>query len=106
MIGIARHVRLFVVVFALAVLAFAVSWVSCGDPQDPDVVPSSSGTVVIQAANPYRFDVKLLIKCDWEWQKGKYRFYQLVVMPGRRQTLIRVPNDMRFCEVWPHVVLW
>lgn len=61
--------------------------------------------VVIQAANPYSFDVRLEVKCDYEWQKNQYRFYRIIVVPGKRNTQVSVPNSLKFCEIWPKV-LW
>lgn len=72
---------------------------------DPDAVPSETrAAVAIQTANPYSFAVRLEVKCDWEWQKGRYRFHQFIVVPGKRQTLIRVPSNLKFCEIWPKVI--
>ena len=91
----------------LAVLvALSVAFATCNPPRDPDIVPAEKGTnvVTIQTANPYRFDVRLEVKCDWDGQ-NRYRFHQFIVVPGKKQTIIRVPNTLKFCEIWPKV-LW
>lgn len=97
--------RLFAIAFALlALVGFALALHR--PMRDPDAVPSErAGTVVIQTANPYSFDVRLEVKCDWEWQARRYKFHQFIVVPGKQQTLIKVPNNLKFCEIWPKV-LW
>ncbi len=69
----------------------------------PTLSQQSQNVVTIQAANPYRFDVKLELKCDWNGH-GQYRLHQFIVVPGKKQTLIKVPNTLKFCEIWPFVV--
>lgn len=73
--------------------------------RDPDAVPSGkAGIVTIQTANPYRFDVRLEVKCDWDWRSGRYRFHQFIVVPSKQKILIHVPNSLGFCEIWPKVI--
>lgn len=92
-------------VIALVFLAIVALAFGHRRPQrDPDAVPAGTGVVVIQVANPYRFGVEMEVKCDWEWQKKRYRFHQFIVAAAKRQTLIKVPNNLGFCEIWPHVV--
>lgn len=95
----------FVGILFVALAALSATFAMCDAPRDPDVVPAEKGTnvVTIQTANPYRFDVRLEVKCDWDGQ-SRYRFHQFIVVPGKRQTLIRVPNSLKFCEIWPKVI--
>jgi hypothetical protein len=92
-----------IVAILVAVLLLALTYQL--PARDPDAIPAETGMVVmIQTANPYRFDVRLEVKCDWEWQKGAYRFHQFIVVPAKRQTLIKVPNNLKLCEIWPKVI--
>jgi len=95
---------LFVIV--LAIFATVILLLTYQRPaRDSDAVPSLKGGVVtIQTANPYRFDVRLEVKCDWEWQKSRYRFHQWLIVPSKKQTLIKVPNTLTSCEIWPKVI--
>jgi len=97
--------RLFVAVLILLTTVMLGLLAYHSSARDPDAVPSGRiGIVAIQTANPYRFDVRLEVKCDWEWQKGRYRFHQFIVVPAKQQTMIRVPNSLGFCEIWPKVI--
>jgi hypothetical protein len=95
--------RLFVIVFALTV-AILLCLAYHRPPRDPDAIPAETGIVTIQTANPYGFDVRLEVKCDWEWRKASYRFHQFIVVPAKQKTMIRVPNSLAFCEIWPKVI--
>jgi hypothetical protein len=96
--------RLLIIVVAILVITM-LSLAYYRPARDPDAVPSGkTGVVTIQTANPYSFDVRLEVKCDWEWQKGKYRFHQFITVPGKKQMLIRVPNSLKLCEIWPKVI--
>jgi len=90
-------------VSALVLLFAVVS--SHGYGREPEAVPQS-GTVVIQTANPYTINVDLEVKCDWEWRKGKYLFHKFITVPGKRKVLINVPNNLKFCEIWPKISIW
>lgn len=87
----------FVAIFCVAALAAAIATGYAN-------ADGGRGIVTIQAANPYSFDVRLEVKCDWEWQRGRYRFHQFIVVPGKKSTMISVPNSLRFCEIWPKVI--
>jgi hypothetical protein len=92
------------IVYALLVIIM-LALVPYRPTQNLDIIPSGRAEVVtIQTANPYRFSVRLEVKCDWDWQKGRYRFHQFIVVPGKQQTQIKVPNNLRFCEIWPKIL--
>lgn len=96
---------MFAGIMLLALAMLSVIFTMCDPPRDPDVVSAEKGTnvVTIQTANPYRFDVRLEVKCDWDGQ-SRYRFHQFITVPGKRQMLIKVPNSLKFCEIWPKVI--
>lgn len=97
---------MFAGIMLLALAMLSVIFTMCDPPRDPDVVSAEKGTnvVTIQTANPYSFAVRLEVKCDWDWRSGRYAFHQWLVVPGKKQTLIKVPNNLKFCEIWPKVL--
>lgn len=96
--------RLLIIVVAILVITM-LSLAYYRPVRDPDAIPSGkAGVVTIKIANPYRFDIRLEVKCDWEWQKGKYRLHQFITVLGKRQTMIFVPNYLKSCEIWPKVI--
>jgi len=98
-----RVLTMVVLTLAVFLLALTHQW----SARDSDAAPAELKTpvVTIQTANTYRFDVRLEVKCDWDWRSGQYRFHQFIVVPGKKKTVIRVPNNLKFCEIWPKL-LW
>lgn len=64
----------------------------------------SKNYVIIQVANPYRFDVGAEVKCDWDGKKQTYGYYNKIVVPGKNKILINIGKQYRFCEIWPKVI--
>lgn len=92
---------------AIAAMAAMLFCGICFHPANADEARSASAsqpTVTIQTANPYSFDVRLEVKCDWDGRAGRYAFHQWLIVPGKKQTLIKVPNSLKFCEIWPKVI--
>jgi hypothetical protein len=95
---------LYILVLVLSILLFLT--LNHSLVRDRDIVPAVAGrvgVVTIQTANPYRFNVRLEVKCNWDG-KSRYLFHQFITVPGKKQILIHVPNNLNFCEIWPKVI--
>lgn len=53
--------------------------------------------------NPYRHDVKLEIKCNWDNKFRHFTYYKTIFVRGKKSAIIEVPNHLRKCQVWPHI---
>jgi hypothetical protein len=65
---------------------------------------NTENVVEIHAYDPYRWDVYILVKCDWDNKTQNYRFLKRYIIPGKGKAIIRVPNNLRHCECWPKIV--
>lgn len=53
----------------------------------------------LQMFNPYGISLKMNIKCDHT--KNGYKFYKTVIIKRHDSVTIKVPNNLKKCEVWP-----
>jgi hypothetical protein len=95
-----RNVVLYLASALLVIMCAAGS----SKADEPQGAPDSRRVVVIHTANPYRFDVRLEVKCDWDWRRKAYRLHQWFVVPGKKQTMIKVPSSLKSCEIWPKLI--
>ena len=49
--------------------------------------------------NPYSVSVKMLVKCDY--YKNKYKFLKTYKLKKKSNITIKIPLNMKKCEVWP-----
>lgn len=64
----------------------------------------SKNSVIIQVANPYRFDVGAEVKCDWDGKKQAYGYYNKIIVPGKNKIFLTIGKQYHFCELWPKVI--
>lgn len=63
----------------------------------------ADNTIRITAYNPYRLSVRLEVKCDHDWKTNRFTFHRFIDVPGKQNTIIQVPNNMRDCQIWPKI---
>ena len=63
----------------------------------------ADNTIRITAYNPYRLSVRLEVKCDHDWKTNRFLFHKFIDVPGKQDTVIQVPNNMRDCQIWPKI---
>jgi len=63
-----------------------------------------ANTIRITAFNPYRLDVRLEVKCDHDWKTNRFVFHKFIDVPGKQDTVIYVPNNMKDCQIWPKII--
>lgn len=49
--------------------------------------------------NSFRVGAELEVKCDHIAGKG-YSYYKRIVVPGKENRMLRVPQGLRNCEIW------
>lgn len=94
--------RLALVVASLVILCFGVG-VGLG------LLTRSAGATtnqigIIKIHNPYSFDVRLEVKCDWNRQISKFDFYRKFVLPGKGAYVLVIPKQHSRCQIWPKVL--
>lgn len=57
--------------------------------------------VVIKVNNPYGFDIKAELKCDWNEEAGQFDLKKNYLFPAYKKTKIIIPKQFLQCEVWP-----
>lgn len=60
----------------------------------------------IIAYNPYSMKVELEVKCDYNSKRGEFTYHRFFVIPKKSNVVIVVPNLLKECQVWPHVIFW
>jgi hypothetical protein len=60
-------------------------------------------TVELTVYNSYGLSVQLEIKCDWNNKKGGFDYHQFVVIPGKKNSIIKVPSYLKKCQIWPQI---
>lgn len=56
--------------------------------------------------NPYSFDVKLELKCDWNNKSKKFDLHEKYLLKSRNNKIIILPGYYKKCEIWPKVKLF
>ena len=64
---------------------------------------SKADIIKITTYNPYRIGARLEVKCDHDWKTNRFVFHKFIDVPGKQNTVIRVPNNMRDCQIWPKI---
>lgn len=59
--------------------------------------------VELQVSNPYRLQMNLEVKCDWDRDMEQYMLHKKIEIPAKKITIIRLPNNLKKCEVWPQI---
>ena len=93
-----KKILVLVGLFALFALAPVLVGAVSGSNMEPKV-----GHISIQAHNVYNLDVTAEIKCNFNNIKKEYKFYKIITVPGKSNTIINVPNNVTECELWPSV---
>lgn len=56
----------------------------------------------LKVFNPYSsISIKLLVKCDHDYKTNRYKFYKTVVVRRSSSVIIRAPQNLKKCEIWP-----
>lgn len=61
--------------------------------------------IQLQISNPYRWDVIIEVKCDWDNDQQNYRYLNKLKVIGKKITQVKLPSYLRKCELWPHINL-
>lgn len=56
--------------------------------------------VEIMVNNPYMFNVKTIIKCDYLPNLKRYKIFMEKTFKRYSKTYIKVPSDAKKCEIW------
>lgn len=59
--------------------------------------------VNIEVNNPYRLQVELEVKCDWDRDLEDFKYHKFLSIPGKRSIVIKVPSNLRKCQIWPKI---
>ena len=57
----------------------------------------------LQISNPYSLALELEVKCDWQSDRAKYKYYRKVYIPRKTVTNLSFPNHLKTCELWPRI---
>lgn len=68
------------------------------------IEPESNVEIMIN--NPYSFDVRAEVKCDWDDNKKDFRFHNEYTFKKHNRIFIKVPSTNRHCEIWPKVLFF
>lgn len=71
-----------------------------------NVYGEQNGHIDITAYNPYRLQTQMELKCDWNNDTEDYNFHKFIIVPAKGSILIRVPNSIHKCEIWPKILFW
>lgn len=66
----------------------------------------TSNTVEIALSNPYRFDVNVLIKCDWNAERKAFGYETYFLAKHDRITTVHLPNNPKRCQIYPKVLFF
>ena len=67
-------------------------------------VAQEKQVVRIETHNPYSLTVKLEVKCDYDWKTKNYKYYENVLIKGKKDVTLLVPNSLKRCEIWPKII--
>jgi len=59
------------------------------------------GPLQVDIYNPYRWDVKLEVKCDYNWRTKKFIYHKHLNVPGDGKLTIHISKTFRKCQIWP-----
>jgi hypothetical protein len=65
---------------------------------------ASNGVIKITAYNPYSIRAQIELKCNW--RIDRFMFHKFIEIPGKHNTIIYVPNNMRDCQIWPKIFIF
>lgn len=87
-----RIIILAILLWFLLGVSFSISFYK----KEPKVVE-------ITVHNPYYFSTRLEVKCDHDYKKRRFRYHRFITVYGKHNTIIRMPNNMKRCQIWPKV---
>lgn len=58
----------------------------------------------LRISNPYSLALNLEVKCDWQSDSNKYKYYRVINIPRKTITTLTFPNQLRSCELWPKII--
>jgi len=58
-------------------------------------------TTELEVNNVYKVRLVLEVKCDYQWETKKYKYYQIITIPKKGRMTLLVPSSLRRCEIWP-----
>lgn len=67
------------------------------------VASNSNKITELIVYNPYRLSVQLEVKCDYQNKTKKFRYHKFVEVPGRKNTIIKTPANLKQCQIWPKI---
>lgn len=59
--------------------------------------------VKIEVNNPYSLTIQLEVKCDYSSKTDRFQYHTFIVVPGKKQTILKVPNHLKKCQIWPRI---
>jgi hypothetical protein len=59
--------------------------------------------VKIEVNNPYSLTIQLEVKCDYLPKRNNFQYHTFIVVPGKKQTILKVPNHLKKCQIWPKI---
>lgn len=65
------------------------------------VVAQPKRFVEIVANNTYNIYIMLEYKCDMDPETKEYKVKETIYIPGNSKATIRVPKNVKSCEIWP-----
>jgi hypothetical protein len=64
-------------------------------------------TIILTVNNSFSIGTEIEVKCDWMWQEKQYKYYNVFTVKGHSNEKIKVPSNMKQCEVWVlKVIYW
>jgi hypothetical protein len=57
----------------------------------------------LQISNPYTLALELEVKCDWQPDREKYKYYRKIYIPRKTITNLSFPHHLKTCELWPRI---
>lgn len=63
----------------------------------------SSSQVQLEVNNPYSLQVNVEIKCDWDPDIEEWMFHRFIQVPGKKMTVVSIPNKLKNCQLWPKI---
>lgn len=63
------------------------------------------GLITIDTFNPYSIKARIELKCDYNYKTKTYQVHQWIYVQGKSNTRVNVSNTVRYCELWPKIML-
>lgn len=84
----------------LVPLFLGAFWIGSCLGQVAQGTPTNS-SINLQINNPTVIPVKVQVKCDWNWRTKSYVYNKTFVFNTGERKTIKVPRNVKNCEVWP-----